>query len=154
PPQGDSYAILNFASKTGNFSPEFGLNFGNGKGFSPTFSPSTNPKALDLVVITEKAGTQVTVQSSENPSNFGDSVTFTTTVTPTVSSTHVPSGQVTFYDRTTVLKTVQLVNGSASYTTSALVVGSHAIVVQYSGDSNFSGNTSAPLSQTVNSAPS
>ena len=64
---------------TGNFSAEFGLDFENGAGFTPTFNPSTNPTELDLVVVAEAAGTQTTVQSSENPSNYGDLVTFTAT---------------------------------------------------------------------------
>ncbi len=57
PPSGDSYQVLTFASETGSFSAEFGLYFGGGEGFTPTFSPSTNPTALDLVVISELAST-------------------------------------------------------------------------------------------------
>jgi hypothetical protein len=152
PPQGDSYAILTFASETGNFSAEFGLYFGNGEGFTPTFSPSTNSTALDLVVVAEAGTTQTTVKSSENPSNYGDSVTFTATVTPTVSTSLVPQGQVTFYDGSTAIDTATLVNGSASYSTSLLTGGPHSIVAQYTDtvDSNFSGSNSTPaLSQTV-----
>ena len=114
PPQGDSYQVLAFASETGNFSAEFGLYFGNGEGFTPTFNPSTNPTALDLVVAAQSLGTQTTVQSSENPSNYGDSVTFTATVQPPSSTSLVPSGQVTFYDGATALDTETLVNGSAT----------------------------------------
>ena len=123
---------------------------GGGEGVTPTFSPSTNPTALDLVVIPENAGTNETVQSSENPSNYGDSVTFTATVTPTVSTSLVPSGQVTFFDGSTAIDTATLVNGSATYVTATLASGPHAITVQYSGDSNFSGNNSTPITQTVN----
>ena len=94
-------------------------------------------------------GRQTTVQSSENPSNYGESVTFTATVTPLVSTCLVPSGQVIFFDGTTQLDTAMLVNGSAAFSTSTLTGGSHAITVQYNGDSNFSGSDSAVLSQTV-----
>ncbi len=45
PPQGDSYQVVTFASENGNFSAENGLYLGGGEGFSPTFSPSTNPTA-------------------------------------------------------------------------------------------------------------
>ena len=90
PPLGDSYPILTFASETGNFSAEFGLYFGGG-GLRPDFTPSSNPTALDLVVIAENGTTQTTVSSSENPSNYGDSVTFTATVSPTVSTNLVPT---------------------------------------------------------------
>ncbi|MGO9916764.1 MAG: beta strand repeat-containing protein, partial [Isosphaeraceae bacterium] len=150
PPQGDSYQVLTFASETGNFSAEFGLYFGGGEGFSPTFSPSSNPTALDLAVISESAGTQTTVQSSENPSNYGDAVTFTATVAPSVSTDLVPTGQVTFYEGSTAVDTATLVNGAATYVSSTLAGGTYSITVQYGGDSNFSGSTSTALTQTVN----
>ncbi len=150
PPQGDSYQVLTFASETGNFSAEFGLYLGGGEGFSPTFSPSTNPTALDLAVISESAGTQTTVQSSENPSNYGDAVTFTATVAPSVSTDLVPTGQVTFYEGSTAVDTATLVNGAATYVSSTLAGGTYSITVQYGGDSNFSGSTSTALTQTVN----
>ena len=145
PPQGDSYQIVTFSSETGNFSAEFGLYFGSDEGFSPTFSPSTNPTALVLVVVAENAGSQTAVQSSEDPANYGDTVTFTATVTPTVSTNLVPTGQVTFYDGSTAIDTATLVNGSATYVPSPLAVGKHAITAQYVGDSNFSGSNSTVL---------
>ena len=153
PPQGDSYQILTFASKTGNFTAEFGLYFGGSEGFSPTFTPSTNPTSLDLAVISESAGTQTMVKSAENPSNFGDTVTFTATVAPAISTYLVPTGQVKFMDGSTQLETETLVNGAASYSTSALAAGSHSIVVQYEGDSNFAGSNSTILTQVVNQIP-
>ena len=149
PPQGDSYQVLTFASETGNFSAEFGLYLGGGEGFTPTFSPSTNPTALDLLAVSESAGTQTTVQSSENPSNFGDAVTFTATVTPTISTSLVPTGQVTFYVGSTAVDTTTLQSGSATYVTATLAVGTHSITVQYGGDNNFSGSNSTALTQTV-----
>ena len=150
PPQGDSYPVLTFGSKSGDFSAEFGLYFGGGTGFTPTFNPGTNPTELDLVVISESPGTQTTVQSSENPSNYGHLVTFTADVTPAVSTNMIPTGTVTFYDGATAIDTATLVDGSASFTTSALAAGQHPIVVQYSGDPNFSGSNSAGLPQVVN----
>ena len=154
PPQGDSYAVLTFASETGNFSAEFGLYFGGGEGFSPTFSPSSNPTALDLVAIAEAAGTQTTVQSSENPSNYGDTVTFTATVTPTVSTNLSPTGTVTYFDGASELGSATLANGSATFATATVAVGLGSIVVEYNGDSNFSGSNSSPLTQSVNPSAS
>ena len=150
PPQGDSYAVLTFGSETGNFVAEFGLYFGGGEGFSPTFSPSSNPTALDLVVIAEAVGTQTTVQSSENPSNYGDTVTFTATVTPTVSTNLTPTGTVIFFDGVSDLGSATLVNGSATFATATVAGGLNSIVAQYNGDSNFSGSNSSPITQTVN----
>jgi hypothetical protein len=150
PPPGDSYQILSFGSETGNFSAEFGLYLGGGEGFTPTFSPVSNPIALDLVVNAENAGTQTTVQSSENPSNFGNSIIFTATVTPTVSTSLVPTGQVDFFDGATKIGSGTLVSGSTTLTISTLAGGSHSIVAKYDGDSNFSGSNSTPITQTVN----
>ncbi len=95
-------------------------------------------------------GTQTTVQSSENPSKYGDTVSFTATVAPTVSTYLVPTGQVTFYEGSTAVNTATLVNGSATYVLSTLAAGTYSITVQYGGDSNFSGSTSTAPPQTVN----
>jgi hypothetical protein len=149
PAQGASFAILTFTSETGNFSAENGLYLGGGESFSPTFSPLSNPTALDLVVIAANAGSLTTVQSSQNPSDYGDTVTFTALVTPAVSTNLTPTGTVTFFDGASDLGSATLVNGSAAFTTSTLVGGSHSIVAQYNGDSNFGVSSSAPISQTV-----
>jgi hypothetical protein len=85
--------------------------------------------------------------SSQNPSNLGQSVTFTATVTPQFSGT--VTGTVTFYDGTTTLKTVSVSGGTARYRTSTLASGTHSITATYNGSTNFTGS-SASLSQTVN----
>lgn len=87
----------------------------------------------------------VTLASSANPSTFGQSVTFTATVTGSS-----PTGTVTFKDGATVLGTGTL-NGSgqATFITSSLAVGSHSITAAYGGDANNSASTSAPLNQVV-----
>ena len=43
-----------------------------------------------------------------------------------------------------------LVNGSASFSTSTLAQGTHTITVSYSGDKNFNSNDAKPLVQVVN----
>jgi len=91
--------------------------------------------------------------SSPNPSTYGQSVTFTATVT---SSAGTPTGSVTFKDGAATLGTGSL-NGSgqATFSTSSLGVGPHSsITAVYSGDANFSTSTSSALSQTVNQASS
>jgi hypothetical protein len=108
------------------------------------FGPSTS-KAVKQVV--SKATTTTTLVSSQNPSNFGQSVTFTASVAPQVSGT-VP-GAVTFYDGTTAKKTVSLSGGVAKYTTSTLPLGTHSITATYNGSYSFDGS-SASLTQKVN----
>lgn len=59
------------------------------------------------------------------------------------------TGQVTFFDGSTVIGTSLLSNGSASLTTATLAQGSHSIRAVYGGDSNVNGVTSAVLGRTV-----
>ena len=97
--------------------------------------------------------TSAAVASSLNPSNVGDNVTFTATVT---SSGGTPSGSVEFFDGATSLGTASL-NGSgqAAVSTAALTSGSHNITAVYQGASlgagggGFAGSTSPVLVQVV-----
>src|ERR1035441_2626489 len=108
------------------------------------FAGSTS-KAVSQVV--SKATTTTTLTSSLNPSNYGQSVTFTASVTPQYSGT--VTGKVSFYDGTTLLKTVALTGSVAKFTTSKLAAGSHSITATYNGSTSFIGS-SASLTQTVN----
>jgi hypothetical protein len=108
--------------------------------------------ALDQDV-TDKDLATATVVSSLNPSVYGQSVTFTATVTAVPPATGTPTGTVTFFDGAASLGSFTLdTNGQASVTTAALTAGGHAITVTYSGDADFSGTTSDAYSQTVNAA--
>jgi Bacterial Ig-like domain (group 3)/Beta-propeller repeat len=113
-------------------------------GGDSNFAGSTS-KAVSQVV--SKATTTTALTSSQNPSNFGQSVTFTASVAPQFSGT--VEGSVTFYDGTTALKTVALSGGVAKFTTSALTSGAHSITATYNGSTSFTGS-SASLTQTVN----
>jgi len=62
----------------------------------------------------------------------------------------VPTGTVTFRDGATVLSTVTLVNGSASFQTAALAAGSHPLTATYNGSAAFAASTSATVIQVVN----
>jgi hypothetical protein len=57
---------------------------------------------------------------------------------------------VTFLDGATPLGTGTLnASGVATFSTSALSVGTHSITAAYDGDTNDAGSTSAALTQTV-----
>jgi len=85
--------------------------------------------------------------SSLNPSTVGQSVTFTATVT---SSNGTPAGSVVFADGGTTLQSVSLsTSGVASFTTSALTVGTHPITAAYVPTGSFAGSTGSVL-QVVN----
>jgi hypothetical protein len=117
-----------------------------------SFFGSTSPPLIEVV---NKAGTTTTLMSSLNPSSFGQLVTFTATVSPappSVSPPTGPSGTVAFaVDGNPVASPALSVTGHASFATSALNVGPHAITVTYGGDANFTGS-SASLIQTVGCA--
>jgi Bacterial Ig-like domain (group 3) len=98
------------------------------------------------------AGTSVT--SSASPSVFGQSVTFTATVAPTQPGLGTPTGTVTFADVTSgaTLGTATLdATGKATFTTTALSLGTHTVRADYSGDSKFPAS-SGTVTQTVNRA--
>jgi bidirectional [NiFe] hydrogenase diaphorase subunit len=102
-----------------------------------------------LSILLNTAGTRVSLQSSSNPSHFGEDVTFTATVTATVHGRKSPTGTVVFKDGTTKLGKVTLIGGQASLTTSDLGVGKHHIIAVYSGDHTFNPNKSKRLTQEV-----
>jgi uncharacterized membrane protein len=90
----------------------------------------------------------VTVSSSQNPTAFGQPVTFTATVISIVGPP--PDGeQVTFEDGSKVLGTATLTNGIATLTTSTLKVKTHSITAVYAGDDNYLSKKSAKYSQVV-----
>jgi CSLREA domain-containing protein len=94
-----------------------------------------NPATVTESVTAQKAATTTAVTSSVNPSNFGQTVTFTATVS---SSAGTPSGTVQFKsDGASVGSPVSLVNGVAQLTTSSLSAGTHTITADYAGDANF-----------------
>jgi hypothetical protein len=93
-------------------------------------------------------GTSTTVlTASVDPAVFGQSVTFTATVT---GNGGTPTGSVTFMDGTKALgKAKPLTAGVASLTISALAVGPDPITAVYKGDASFSGSGGG-LTEVVN----
>ena len=109
-----------------------------------------NDSSPGLAIFLNTGAVAVTLTSSSNPSTVGQPVAFKTTVAPTLRGViGTPTGTVTFKDGTSVLATVKLASGSATFTTSTLVKGSHNITATYSGDSNFIPKTSSALTQVV-----
>ncbi len=117
------------------------------------FSTSTSAAVSQTV---NQISTTTSLTSSINPTVYGQSVTFTATVSPSASGPSNPTGTVTFYDGNAVLGTgtLALVNGKyqATYQTATLSAASHSITAKYGGDPNYAGSTSSAISQTVNQA--
>ena len=110
---------------------------------------STSAPVNQLVIAT----TTVTLTSSPNPSAYGQTVMFSAAVTSAIGAP--PNGEtVTFKHGATVLGTGTLSDGTASFPTSTLAVGTDAITAVYGGDSNFAAGTSAAEKQVVSKATS
>jgi hypothetical protein len=113
-------------------------------------SPKYLTSSASLTQQVNVAPSTTKVVSSKNPIAYGQSVTFTGTVTSGAGTpTH---GGMTFKDGTKVLANVEVANGVASYTTTALSAGTHSITASYHGSLIFSQSTSAPISQVVHKA--
>jgi hypothetical protein len=115
------------------------------------FNSSTSAALTQTVT---RASSSMTLTSSPNPSTVFQSVTFTVTVSAVAPGSGTPTGTVIFLDGGLTLATATLVSGIATYTTSNLSVGNHTVTAIYAGDTNFSGSSSAALTQTVNKASS
>jgi hypothetical protein len=119
-------------------------------GVANTFGPSNSTNTVSQQV--NQASTTTTVATSGTPSTYGNSVTFTATVTPQFAGVTAPSGTVTFKDGATTIGTGTL-NGlnpdTATFATSNLAVGSHSITALYGADTNYTGSTSSSITQSV-----
>lgn len=93
--------------------------------------------------------TTVAISSSLNPATYGQSITWTATV----SAATTPAGTVTFWNGTAKLGTAPLAGGSASFSSTGLRAGTDSVTAAYNGDAKFLGSTSPVLSQVVSQAP-
>jgi len=94
--------------------------------------------------------TTTALTSSPNPSTYGQTVTFTATVSSSAGAP--PNGEiVTFNSGSAVLGAAPLSLGAASFPTSSLQTGIYTITATYGGDANFAASTSPSLRQVVNS---
>src|SRR5205814_2095514 len=118
--------------------------------------PVTGGGISGSATVAVKASSTASVNSSVNPSVFGQSVVFTATVIGQPPANSTPSGTVTFMDGAATLGTGTLsgsgVTAQATFTISTLSVSGHSITAVYGGDSTYLGATSAALTQTVNQA--
>jgi probable HAF family extracellular repeat protein len=111
----------------------YGLHNGN----STSFLLDLTPAAVQLT-------------SSASPSRFGQSVTFTATVTAGQGG-GTPVGTVKFEEGAKVLETATLQDGVATFTTAGLPVGVETITAAYGGDTQLAGD-SVSIKQTVDRA--
>lgn len=92
---------------------------------------------------------KISLTSSANPSQVGQSVTFTANAASVQGVP--PDGElIVFKVSNKVLAKVPLVAGSASVTTSTLKTGTHQVTAQYVGDVHYFASKSPALNQIVN----
>jgi len=104
-------------------------------------SSGSTPEAVKLP-------SSVTLSSTLNPSNFGQSVTFHANVSSSAGG--IPSGTILFKDGTVKLTSTTLDGaGNASFTISTLKVGTHSITASYQGNTKYMAGNSPVVSQTV-----
>ena len=87
-----------------------------------------------------KSATTTTVSSSLATSTYGQNVTFSAAVTPAFGA--LPSGQISFYDGTNLLGTVNATSGAAQITLQSLTGGTHSITAQWVATYNYAASTS------------
>ena len=133
------------------YSPAAGTVLGAGtQTLSVTFTPtdSTNyNSASDTTSLTVNKATGVfTITSSANPSVYGAAVSIT------VSGQAAATGTITLLDGANPIGTGTLSNGVATIRVPLFLAGPHSLTASYPGDANFLPSTSAPYTQTVNTA--
>lgn len=116
-------------------------------GGSTEYAGSTSNAVLEIV---NGAPTTTALTSAPNPSNFGQTVTFTAIVAAPQSTT-IPTGTVNFMDGATTLGSATLSTSDvAQFSTSSLAAGSHNITAVFGGSTNDNKSTSNTVVQIVN----
>ena len=116
------------------------VNFSGSNGYGNSSGSLSVPQVVSV------SSSTTSVASSQNPSVYGQPVTITATILPSLAS-----GTVTFKDLDAgmVLGTATISGGIASLTVSSLQPGLRSIVAIYSGDSGDHASGSAYLYQQV-----
>ena len=110
---------------------------------SADFAPST-AAAYSLVVNPDP--TVTVLSSAPNPAQFGSPVLFNAAV----SAIAIPTGTVTFFDAGTAIGSAAVDgNGNASFVTSSLAVGTHAITASYAGSANFGASMTGVVNEVI-----
>ena len=122
--------------------------------FTPTSTNNFDPSWGTASQIVDPAGTATARASSANPSTYGQTVTYTATVTVNAPGSGTPTGSVTFKDGGS---TISCLGGSSTFNGTTATckarytgVATHSITATYGGDNSYSASGSSALTQTVN----
>jgi len=112
---------------------------------------ATLPGGNEISVFVNQGANTLSLTSSPNPSNVGQSVTLTATVHPMFQN--AISGSVIFADGANSLGSSPVdASGVSTLATSFNAAGAHSLLAVYSGNSTLVGGSSARISQQVKTA--
>ncbi len=166
---------VTFTATLGGAAPTGAVRFYDGSNLLGTISVVSGKASVTTTFQTVGAHT-FTANYSGDAANFGSSTTATVTVLSSTTITgpaggpnlkavagkpttlaatvngNSPTGTMSFYDGSTLLGTANLVSGTGSISTSISTVGTHTIMIVYSGDANNAAST-ATITLNVTLAP-
>jgi len=114
--------------------------------FTPTDTQDYNPVTVGVPLDVNQGQATLTVATSNPSSNYGDTLTFTATISSGAT------GSVTFYDGSTAIGSAPISGTTATLTISSLAAGSHTITAAWLGDANNPPAASSAIIQVVNKA--
>jgi ELWxxDGT repeat protein len=114
---------------------------------SSDFFPSQGVEPIPRMVFPNPTST--VVKASANPGRYGQVITLTASVRPRVPVQTTPRGSVQFFDGSTFLGIATLVSGLATFSTSSLASGNHALTASYGGSADFTSSTSIAYGEPI-----
>jgi hypothetical protein len=103
---------------------------------------SFRPSVSSTIGLTaEPVATTLTLTATPASSGYGQLVMLTATITPDIAQNHSATGTVTFQNGGTVLGTIAIAGGVATFNATSLPKGTDSLTAVYSGDTNFLGST-------------
>ncbi len=119
---------------------------------------STNHRVREVtystVVLPTTVATTLNLNTSNSAAVYGQTITYTASVSPSAASSQTPGGTLQFVvDGVNYGAPVALTQGHASLTVAGLGAGSHAVNASYSGDTNFQTSTASTFYQSLAKAP-
>ena len=115
--------------------------------FTPTDSVDYTTATASVVQVVGLPATITRLATTINSSEYGQPVTLTAT---TLAGSKVATGTTNFFDGNTLIGSST--TSPATFTTSALVAGTHDIVATFVANDSFAGSTSTALAQKVSPA--
>ena len=117
-------------------------------GGDPSFAGSSTAVALMQTV--NQSGTSTTLATSPNPALLGETVTLKATVTSAVEGGTTPTGSVTFaIDGVNQTPIALNAAGQVTLSLNSLANGTHTIVADYTGSTDFAASSSDTQNQLV-----